>query len=340
MRLGLVLTAALGLLGGACSSGPQQDADASRFDAPRIGANLELLKDADKLFSARKYEEAKRTYARAARASGPNSGYVEACAQVARCESLLGTPLEGEPWLRMAAGRASASEPMGWSRLQLVLGIYEREDGQRVAATKRFTSLYDYCLKYELYERAIDAAHHVVLASPSAEVQLEWSRKGIEAAERGGMHGWLAVLWNNLGASLEDQERYEDALLAYEEARKYHDEVGDEHAQLVADWAVGHAQRLAGRTEEARVTLEAVHAWALERYDANPSPERAEWVGYSDWDLGELQVLDGDRAGGRARLVRARASLIEAGIETWGPFGVKELARLDARLKKLASETP
>lgn len=328
------------LLGVGCSSGPSADSEARRFDAPRIGANLELLKEGDKLFRARKYEEAKRTYARAARASGPNSGYVEACAQVARCESLLGTPLEGEPWLRMAAGRATAGEPMGWSRLQLVLGIYEREDGQRVAATKRFTTLYDYCLEYELYERAIDAAHHVVLASPNVEVQLEWSHKGIAAAEQGGMHGWLAVLWNNLGASLEDQERYEDALVAYLEARRYHDEVGDEHAQLVADWAVGHAQRLAGHVEEARVTLEAVHVWALERYNANPSPERSEWVGYSDWDLGELQILEGDLASGRARLVRARASLIEAGIESWGPFGKKELARLDARLAKLASETP
>lgn len=336
----MFLVAGLALVGTGCETAPERDAEAARFDAPRIGANLELLKEADKLFGARKYEEAKRTYARAARASGPNSGYVEACSQVARCESLLGTPLEGEPWLRMAAGRASASEPMGWSRLQAVLGIYEREDGQRVAATKRFTSLYDYCLKYELYERAIDAAHHVVLASPSMEVQLEWSKKGIEAAERGGMQGWLAVLWNNLGASLEDQERYEDALVAYEEARRYHDESGDEHAQLVADWAVGHAQRLAGRLEDARITLEEVHAWALERYQANPSPERAEWVGYSDWDLGELQVLEGDLAGGRGRLVRARASLIEAGIEDWGAFGTKELGRLDARLAKLASELP
>ncbi len=112
MRL-LILLAGISLLLPSCESQPRRDPEAIRFDEPKLGANLELLKEGDKLFRAHKYEEAKHAYARAARASGPPNGYVEACAQVARMESLQGTPLEGEPWLRMAAGGGGGAKGGG-----------------------------------------------------------------------------------------------------------------------------------------------------------------------------------------------------------------------------------
>ena len=303
-----------------------------------IGPAVELLDRGDQLFAQRKYVEARRTYAQAVNAGGPNHAYVEACAQVARMDSLQGQMREGEPWLRMGLSRASAAEPLGWSRIQLVLGIFERESGDRATATQRFKDLYAYDLKHGLYERAIDAAHHVVLASEDPGEQLLWSRKGIEAAEEGGLQGWLAVLWNNMGASLEDQGRWPDALIAYEEARTYHYAVGSDHAKLVADWAVARAMRHVDRLDEAREISERTAEWARLRYDDEPSAERAEWVGYTLWELAELDALDGEMELAVDQLREARARLIEAGIETWGDFGTKELMKLDLRLGELTGK--
>jgi len=301
-----------------------------------IGPSLELLHLGDELFKKGKYDEAKDMYARAVNANGPNHAYVEACAQVARMESLTGSLADGEPWLQLAIRRATRDEPLGWSRLQQVLGIFERESGSRASAVKRFKALYDYCLEEKLYERAIDAAHHVVLASDDPAEQMAWSQKGIEAAEAGGLQGWLAVLWNNKGGALEEQGRWDDALIAYRTAKSYHYETGNKQRMLIADWAVARALRMTGKLDEARELSEDTHDWALRRYRDEPSAANAEWVGYTTWELAELAALGGDTDGGLAGLRAARVSLLEAGIETWGEFGAKELARLDARIAALA----
>jgi tetratricopeptide (TPR) repeat protein len=303
-----------------------------------LAPNVELLALGDDLFKQSRYAEAKQAYARAVNANGPNYAYVEACSQVARMESIAANLNEGRPWLELAVNRASDKEPLGWSRLQLVLGIFEREAGDRAGALQRFKELYDYDLQHELYERAIDVAHHIVLASEDSEEQKEWTFKGIEAAEEGGMQSWLAVLWNNYAASLESQGRWEDAYLAYDRARDYHYEVGSPTRMLIADWALARAERMTGRIEKARSRSTEAYQESLQRYAADPTPSNAEWVGYLRWELAELDALDGQTEKALAGLEEARASLIEARIETWGNFGTAELARLDARLDEMGTQ--
>lgn len=319
---------------GACTGPPARQAP-QELGPQRTGPGGDLLARGDELFGQGDLQEAKRAYARAISAEAPPAVYVQACAQVARMESLTDSIEAGEPWLRLAARRASKEEPLGWSRLQLVLGIFERETGSPEEARERFMRLYDYCLEHDLHERAIDAAHHVVLVSEDLDEQARWSQRGIEAAEAGGLHGWLAVLWNNKAASLEDAGRHADALVAYEAAREYHGRGGDERRILIADWAVARSLRRNGRVEEARLLADEVHARAVGRHEAAPSADSAEWLGYTTWELAEHAALVGDRERALAQLRAARASLVEAGIETWGAFGTEELARLDARLASL-----
>lgn len=328
----LALLVLVPFIAGACQNPRTAQAQGPVTQSP----SLELLNLGDQLFGQRKYLEAKQTYARAANANGPDHAYVEACAQVARMESIEGNLNQGRPWLELATQRARRDEPLGWSRLQLVLGIFEREAGDRASAVRRFKVLYEYDLENELFDRAIDVSHHVVLASDDFDEQMEWTRKGIEAAEQGGLQGWLAVLWNNKGAALEDQDRWEDARLAYNEARRYHYEVGDKQRMLIADWALARAERMTGRVDQARERSSATYVLALERYAREASANNAEWVGYLRWELAELDALQGANEKALVGLREARTKLIEAKIESWGDFGTKELARLDARIEVLA----
>lgn len=322
------------LAGGGCT--PSQARRVPEELGPRrTGPGGELLARGDQLFGRGEFLEAKRAYARAISEDAPLSVYVEACAQVARMESLTDSIEAGEPWLRLAARRATSQEPLGWSRLQQVLGIFERETGSRAEARARFERLYDYCLEHGLYERAIDAAHHVVLVSDGLDAQLAWSQRGIEAAEAGGLHGWLAVLWNNKAASLEDEGRHADALVAYRAAREYHGLAGDERRVLIADWALARSLRRNGLVEEALPLAEDVHLRAAGRFEADPSADSAEWLGYALWELAEHAALGGERPRALELAREARERLVEAGIETWGEPGTSELARLDGRIAVL-----
>jgi tetratricopeptide (TPR) repeat protein len=328
----------LGLLASACISTEMSPLEAWARTRPSNGPSLELLAKGDALYAREKYSEAGRTYARAAEASGPASAYVEASVQVALMWSLVGKPEEGGPWLRMASGRAHRDEPLGWSRLQRVLGLLEREDGQSKVATERFSQLYDYCLAHELFDRAIDAAHQVNLSSSDPEVQVVWSRKALEAAEAGEMTGWLATMWAGEGISLEDQGREEDALIAYEEARKYHDLAGMEAGSRSTETAIGRVLRKLGRIEEAKKISEAVLPWAEEAYLAKPEPEQAVRLAYAVWERAELDWILTDHEPALAGFQRTRNLLVEAKIEERKETGAEELALLDTRIESLKAE--
>lgn len=296
-----------------------------------VTGQQKALADADALFRARKYEEARAAYEAVAESASDASVRVEALAQIARCYSIQKRDAEGKPWLERAAALASENDPLGWSRYLIVRGVYEREADERDKAQKTFLACYEFCMAKRLFERAIDATHHLAIAAPR-EQQIEWAKLGIAAAEKGGYDQWLAVLWNNLGWTYDDLERYPEALDALGKARKYHHKIGSERSKLVADWSFAHAQRMVGNLQAAKMMLDATLATAKARFAAEPSNDTREWVGQCYWELGEVTAAHGDRTEGLRLLKQARTELVAAGIEKWWRKG---LEKLDARIAEL-----
>ncbi len=295
------------------------------------------LEAADRAFRSRDYESARALYEETAAAAaevGDVGCEVEALAQVARMCSLLDADLSnGWPWLLRAAERARRDEPQGFTRYLGVRGIFERENGQPEVALATFTELYGYALEHELPLRAIDAAHHAAIVGPP-ESQIAWAEKGIAAAEAAGSDAWLAVLWNNLGATYDwEREDYPEAIRCYEQARKFHHRSGGPLQRLTADWALGRARLLDGQLDAAEELLPGCVTQAEAMHEAAPSGTTLEWLGNTRQWLGELKVRRGDREAGLALMRQAREHLVEAGIEGWWPEG---LAALDARLAELA----
>jgi tetratricopeptide (TPR) repeat protein len=276
-------------------------------DDENLSKSAELLSRGDDLFNSGEIDEAMAVYVEAAETaelSGANSDFVEACAQVARCYLRQDKKEKGRPWLEKAGKSASEEEPNGWSRYLGVRGRYEWKDAAAAAgevspvtekASATFKQMHDYCLKNELYGRAIDAANMVTITG-SMEERVDWGLKGIEAAEKGNHEGWLAPLWNNLGWTYDDLGRYEESLTALEQARKYHYLKGDEMAMLIADWSVGHALRMTGQVDSAETVLKKVQRWTMIIKGENKTPETAEWFGFAN--LREPGV-GGTRAGER-----------------------------------------
>lgn len=294
------------------------------------------LDEADRAFRARRYAEALPLYeqaAVAARQEGDRSTEVEALAQVARMYSATQRLGEGRAWLARARELARPEEPLGWTRYLGVRGIFERESGDKAAALATFTFMHDEALRLGLPLRAIDAAHHAALVA-APEEQIAWAHRGIAAAETAGSEGWLAVLWNNLGATFDwDLKDYPKAVECYERARYFHHLGGNPHAMLVADWALGRAALLAGDLDRAEDLLRPAAEEARRRLDAERTKSTLEWAGNTGWWYGEALERRYQMGQGLQPMQEARKHLVAAGIEDWWPEG---LAELDERIAKLS----
>ena len=330
------LLAVLLCAGGLARPAAADDAPAEKLDAAGLVAR------ADDVFRSRAYAEATELYKRAvtlaeAAVAGSEgeakaaatSTLVEALAMAARGHLIRDQGEEGLPYLQRAAKHASEAQPGGWSRYLGVKGRFEwKVEKDKPKATKTFEAMYAYCLQHELWSRAVDAAHMVAITG-THDQQVAWGLKGIEAAEKGGMEGWLGPLWNNLGNTYDELKQYEKALEAFQKARHYHWKGPGEHRKLVADWAVGMAYRKCGKYAEAKQWLRPVLAWAERRYAEKQEPERGEWIGLACMELGLVASKEGRPDDARRDLARAYEFLKAVGMQEWHPAAWTEL--MDAR---------
>lgn len=301
-----------------------------------ISKSSELIKRGDELFSNQEKSDALEVYKMAADtalAENNNSNLTEAYAQVARCYLSMGEKEEGRPWLEKAEKIAKDTEPYGWTRYLGVKGRFlwkdAAEEKHEVApevdeAAKTFTGLYDYALKHQLHESAVDAANMMSIVG-DMESRVDWSLKGIKAAEEGGLRDWLAPLWNNLGWAYDDLGMYDKSLEALMEARRYHYIKGNEKSMMIADWSVAHAYRMTGQIDSALAWSQRAVMWAKDLYDADRSSENAEWEGLGYRELAEAALAAGNKARALAGFKSARMYLDKANMKEWDEKGYNEL---------------
>ncbi len=240
--------------------------------------------------SHREIRVARRAFemaAQSAEAAGDLPVRVEALALVARCYFLGGSRDDGLIWLERAESLSDPEEPMGYTRCRQVRGLFEREEGHGERALETFERLYGYCLERGLFERALDAAHHLALLAP-LDGQVIWAKRAIGGAEQSGNEALLAILWNNLGLTYERMLRPQESLACFRRARWFHYRTGDERDKLIADWAVGRGLRLADRAPEAMLWLKDVVQRADRRWEKNPAQDQAEWRAYAHVEYGEV----------------------------------------------------
>ena len=297
------------------------------------GSSSELLKSAKNVFSSRKYAKSRPLFIKALKSAQKEKNQEnisESLGMIARTYSITKKLKEAKKWIRKAKASTSPQEPKGWSRYLLERGRIEREEGKTKIAIKTFMEAYEYCSKHELHSRAVDAAHMVGIAG-TKEQQIKWSLKAIKEAEAGKMTGWLAVGWNNLGATYEDLKKYEECLKAYKKARNYHWQVGREKNKLAADWAVGRAYRYLGKNKEAASWLRPTLAWSERLKDK-------EWIGFCCYDLGFVHASQGRYKTAKVYLERAMKLLKSVGMLNWGKWGKTQFELLENEHKRVLSK--
>jgi len=319
-----LLLGVLGLAG--CASAPSA--------AP--GESLvESLARADRDFEARAYEAALETYrlvAFAARDERDSAPFVEAAAQVASMFALLQRPAEAGPWLAEASARGDAAAPRAWTRLLLARGLVAWRAGRTDEARQSFTELYQYCFLHGETARAIQAAQMASLVSEGV-AQVEWAKRGIQAAAAARQPAWEAALWEHLGWLLDARGLSEDALAAFERALALtRQSDATRFGRARAEWARAHALLRAGKDAPAQLALDELQAVWMGLYAQQRQPEVAEYLARTLVDLGELERRAGRDDRARARFIEARRRFVEAGAQEAAPDVLRDL---DQRLAAL-----
>ncbi len=287
-----------------------------------------LLAQADDIFQSRDYQKALTSYLDVVKVAGKEFNYSvesEALSQCARMNLLLGNKEEGRAFLGKAESKVRDSDPYGWSRYLGVRGRFEWQEDDLITARATFDQMYEYCTVNSLWGRAVDAAHMIAIVADDPNEQIEWGKKGIEAAEANEVESWLGPLWNNLAGTYYDIKDFENALECYVKAREYHWRFSGEMGKLFADYHVGMTHRWLGNFDEAKKWLRPVLAWA-ERLDNHSA------IGQACEDLGECEIGTGNKSGGIDLLKRARSEYVKAGFDKSWP---ELIQNIDKRLTEL-----
>jgi tetratricopeptide (TPR) repeat protein len=199
--------------------------------------------------------------------------------QIARTLGLARRFDDAHVWLDRVEAELTDEPDLLVPRLRLLLerGRALRSEGRTEEARSLFIAAWDRALGGGQDAWAVDAAHMVALVE-SGEEALEWNQRALELAELSDeprTRRWRASLYNNIGWTLHDQGRYEEALDIFERALAFREKEGRPKPTRIARWAVARCLRSLGRVEEA-LEIQRELAATTEEPD-----------GYVDEELGE-----------------------------------------------------
>ena len=181
-----------------------------------------------------------------ARSYGLRSRFADAHALLDSIEPQLATA-GAEPRVRylLERGRTFRSSKVPDRARPLFVEAAERAHGARLDALE------------------VDALHMIALVEADPEAQLRWNRKALAVAAASPdpvARNWDASLANNIGMSLHDAGRYEEALASFQTALAARERIGDAGRIRVARWMIAWTLRSLHRHDEALAILRRLEA--------------------------------------------------------------------------------
>jgi tetratricopeptide (TPR) repeat protein len=177
--------------------------------------------------------------------------FVELLSQIARTQGLQSRFEEAHRTLDRAQAVVDGARPA--VRCLLERGRVFNSSNDRDRARPLFRRAYDDALAAEEYNLATDAAHMLaIVEAENPELSLEWNLKALTLAEQhASASRWLASLYNNIGWTYYESQRYAEALEVFHKALALRRQRNQPRESAIAEYAVAKTLRSMGRVEEA-----------------------------------------------------------------------------------------
>ena len=250
---------------------------------------------------------------------------VQLLTQIARAQSLQGKFHEADSTLKAAKALLTSDMKVANIRYLLENGRLFNSLGDKEKARTLFLKAYEFGLTKELDLYTVDAAHMMGIVEPDAK-QLDWSLMALEVAEKSEderCRNWLGALYNNIGWTFFDLQRYEDALKIHQKGYEWRKTQNNAKATRIAKWSVARMQRALENYEEALILQQEL----LRELENNELPQD----GYVFEELAELYLQNGNNVEAKKYFLQAYELL---SLENW--LVKNEPERL-SRLKNLGN---
>lgn len=179
---------------------------------------------------------------------------LEALTQVARAQGLQAKFQAAHENLDRVRDQDFAGSKRVEVRYLLERGRLLNSAGQASLSVPLFKSAMKQAQDNDLDYFAVDAAHMLGIAAPPREQEF-WTRRAIEMAERSSdrkTQNWRGSLYNNLGWTHHDNQRYNEALDIFAKNIAWHQARGSQtRSKIIAKWAYARTLRSLARHEEA-----------------------------------------------------------------------------------------
>ena len=183
--------------------------------------------------------------------------------QIARTYSLRGRIDEAHAWLDTIEPRLITAGVEPRVRYLLERGRTFRSAKAPNRARPLFVEAADRAHGAGLDALEIDALHMIALVETDAGVQMALNRQALAIAAASAdpiARNWDASLANNIGMSLHDAGRYEEALASFQVALAARERIGNARLVRVARWMIAWTLRSLHRHDEALAILRRIEA--------------------------------------------------------------------------------
>ena len=177
--------------------------------------------------------------------------------QIARTYGLRSRFDEAHAVLDRVEPDLATAGPEPTVRYLLERGRTWRSSGKPDQARALFLRAVDIATAANLEYLAIDAMHMVAIVEP-AEQQMAWNQRALAAAAQAAdpaARQWQASLANNIGVTLHEQGRYDEALASFRTALAARERMGKAGPIRVAHWMIAWTLRPLKRHDEALAIL-------------------------------------------------------------------------------------
>ncbi|MCA9285659.1 MAG: tetratricopeptide repeat protein, partial [Phycisphaerales bacterium] len=227
----------------------------------------------------------------------------EILTQVARALGLQQRFDEGHAILDEIESSATPVDPLIRVRLLLERGRLFNSAGSRDRAVPLFAAALDLAQEHGMEFLGVDAAHMLAIVEPG-ERSIEWNRRALDLAAGATdprARRWRGALWNNLGWSLHELGRHEEARQAFEQHLAIRLSEDNEPQAAIARWSMAKMLRHLDRPAEALSILESIRD--------HPDRQNNASEGYTREEIGNCLIALGRDGEASSHLARAWALL-------------------------------